>query len=129
MHALLAAVFALPAATVIDVQSNHTVTLALQFGDTIYTADFSLRDLRPDSLKEGDRVQAEVKGGHMTVERRKDGRKVSGRVIRVQRVLVHPLGQWSIEANLPLSADAKLSRFDVVRKFCAYAHSKHGRRS
>jgi hypothetical protein len=46
--------------------------------------------LKADSLKEGDRVQAEVKGGHMTVQR-KDGRRVSGRVIQVQRVLIHPL--------------------------------------
>jgi hypothetical protein len=90
MHVLLTAVLALQAATVIDMQANHTVTLALQFGDTICTAEFSLRDLKADSLKEGDRVQAEVKGGHMTVQR-KDGRRVSGRVIQVQRVLVNPL--------------------------------------
>ena len=31
-----------------------------------------------------------VKGGHMSVQR-KDGRRVSGRVIQVQRVLAHPL--------------------------------------
>ena len=85
----MAAVLVLQAATVIDVQANHTVTLALQFGDTI-TAEFSPRDLKPDSLQDGDRVQAEVKGGHMTVQR-KDGRRVSGRVIQVQRVLIHPL--------------------------------------
>jgi hypothetical protein len=90
VHFLFAALLALQAATVIDVQANHTVTLALQFGDTIYTADFSLRDLKADSLKERDRVQAEVKGGHMTVQR-KDGRKASGRVIQVQRVIIHPL--------------------------------------
>ena len=59
MHVLLAATLALQAAIVINVlQVNHTVTLALQFGDTIYTAEFSWRDLKPDSLKEGDRVQA-----------------------------------------------------------------------
>jgi hypothetical protein len=34
--------------------------------------------LKPDTLKEGDRVQAEVKGGHVTVQR-KDGRRVAGR--------------------------------------------------
>jgi hypothetical protein len=33
-----AAVLVLQAATVIDVQANQTVTLALQFGDTTYTA-------------------------------------------------------------------------------------------
>ena len=90
MRFLLAALLALQSATVIDVQANHKVTLALQVGDTIYTAGFSRRALKPDSLKEGDRVQAEVEGGHMTVQR-KDGRKVSGRVIQVQRVLIHPL--------------------------------------
>ena len=93
MHALLAAVLSLQAATVIDVQANHTVTLALQFGDTIYTAEFSRRDLKADSLKEGDRVQAEVKGGHVTVQR-KDGRRVSGRVIQVQRKRT-PLAVWT----------------------------------
>jgi hypothetical protein len=90
VYVLLAALLALQSATVIDVQANHTVTLALQFVDTIHTAEFSPRDLKADSLKEGDRVQAEVKGGHMTVQR-KDGRRVSGRVIQVQRVLIHPL--------------------------------------
>ena len=90
MHVLLAAAVVLQAATVIDVQANHTVTLRLQFGDTVYSAEFSSRDLKPDNVKEGDRVQAEVKRGHMTVQR-KDGRRVSGRVFQVQRVLIHPL--------------------------------------
>lgn len=89
MRILLTVFLALHAATVIDVQANHTVTLRLQFGDTVYSAEFSPRDLKPDSFKEGDRVQAEVKGGHMAVQR-KDGRRVSGRVFQVQRVLVHP---------------------------------------
>ena len=87
---LLAAALVLQAATVIDVQANHTVTLRLQFGDTVYSAEFSWRDLKPGSLTEGDRVQAEVKRGHMIVQR-KDGRRMSGRVFQVQRVLIHPL--------------------------------------
>ena len=62
MHVLLAALLALQPATVIDVQANRTVTLALEFRETIYTAEFSLRDLNADSLKEGDRVQAEGEG-------------------------------------------------------------------
>ena len=91
MHFLLVAVLALQAATVIDVQhADHCITLAHRFGDTIYTAEFSLRDLRPDSFKDAERVQAEVKGGRMTVQC-KDGRGVSGRVIQVERVLVHPI--------------------------------------
>jgi len=90
MHVLLTAVLVLQAATVIAVEANHTVTLRLQFGDAIYSAEFSTRDLKAESLKEGDRVRAEVKGAKMTVQR-KDGRKVSGRVFQVQRVLIHPL--------------------------------------
>jgi hypothetical protein len=90
MHVLLTAVLALQAATVINVQANHTVTLRLQFGETIYSAEFSTRDLNPESLKEGDRVRAEVKGTKITVQR-KDGTRVSGRVFQIQRVLIHPL--------------------------------------
>jgi len=95
MRLLLSAVLAFQAATVIDVQTDQTVMLALQFGDTIYGAEFSRRDLGAESLKEGDRVQAEVKGHHMTV-RRKDGKRVAGRVIRVQRVLVHRIPELRI---------------------------------
>lgn len=72
MHVLLAAALVLQAATVIDVQANHTVTLRLQFGDIVYSAEFSPRDVKPDSVKEGYRVQAEGKGNRLTVQR-KDG--------------------------------------------------------
>ncbi len=40
MHCLLALLLALKSATVIDVQGNHEVTLALQVGDVIYSAEF-----------------------------------------------------------------------------------------
>jgi len=95
MHVLLAAVLALQAATVIDVQANHAVTLALQFGDTIYTAEFSRRDLKAHSLNEWDRVQAEVKGGRMTVQR-KGGR----------RVLVRPGHSGAARAHSSAAGDA-----------------------
>jgi len=90
LHLLLIAAIALQPATIIDVQADRVVTLTLRFTDTFYTAEFSRRDLKPDSFKEGDRVQAEVKGNHLTVKRT-DGRRVTGRIIQVQRVIVHPI--------------------------------------
>lgn len=88
MHCLLALLLALQPATVIDVQSNHEVTLALQISDVIYT-EFSRHALKPESLIEGDHVGAEARDGKMRVER-KDGKIVSGRMIWKQRILVHP---------------------------------------
>jgi Ethanolamine utilization protein EutJ (predicted chaperonin) len=41
MHRPFAVLLALQSATVIDMQGNHEVTLALQVGDVIYTAEFS----------------------------------------------------------------------------------------
>jgi len=89
MHCLVALLLALQSATVIDVQSNHDVTLAIQMGDIIYTAEFLRHALKRESLIEGDHVGAEVRDGKMRVKR-KDGKTVSGRVIWEQRVLVHP---------------------------------------
>ena len=89
MHCLFAVVFVLQSATIIDVQRNHEVTLALQIGDVIHTAEFSRHALKHESLIEGDHVLAEVRDGKMTVKR-KDEKTVSGRVIWEQRVLVHP---------------------------------------
>lgn len=89
MHCLFAVLLALQSATVIDMQGNHEVTLALQVGDVIYTAEFSRHALKPDSFVEGDRLTAEVRDGKMRVKR-KDGKTVSGRVIWEQRLLVHP---------------------------------------
>jgi ribosomal protein L14 len=89
MHCLVALLLALQSATVIDVQGNHEVTLALQVGDVIYTAEFSRHALKPESFIEGDHVAAEVTDGKMKIKR-KDGKSVSGRVIWEQRVLVHP---------------------------------------
>jgi hypothetical protein len=89
MHCLVALLLALQSATVIDVQSNHDVTLGLQMGDVIYTAEFSRHALKPESFIEGDHVAAEVREGKMRVKR-KDGKTVSGRLIWEQRVLVHP---------------------------------------
>jgi hypothetical protein len=89
MHCLVALLLALQSATVVGVQGNHEVTLAVQVGDVIYTAEFSRHALKPESLIEGDHVGAEVRDGKMRVKR-KDGKTVSGRVIWEQRVLVHP---------------------------------------
>jgi len=75
MHCLLPLLLVLQSATVIDVQSNHDVTLGLQMGDVIYTAEFSRHALKPESLIEGDHVGAEVRDGKMRVKR-KDGKTV-----------------------------------------------------
>jgi hypothetical protein len=62
MHFLLA-LLALKSATVIDVQTNHGIAIALAMDDTIYTAEFSPHDLKGQNFAEGDHVQAEVKNG------------------------------------------------------------------
>ena len=90
MHCLVALLLVFQSATVIDVQGNHEVILALQVGDVIYTAEFSQHALKPQSFTGGDHVAAEVRNGKMRVKR-KDGKIVSGRVIWEQRVLVHPI--------------------------------------
>ena len=90
MHCLFAVLLALQGATVIDMQGNHEVTLALQVGDVIYTAEFSRHELKAGSFNEGEQAIAEVKDGRMMVKR-KDGKIVSGHVIWEQRVLVHPI--------------------------------------
>lgn len=51
MHSLLVTFIAFHSATVVAVLANNTVMLALQVGDTVYTAEFSRRDLKPDTLK------------------------------------------------------------------------------
>jgi hypothetical protein len=90
MHHAFFALLALHSATVIIVQWNSQTTLAVQIGDTLYTAEFSNRDLKPDTFEDGDRVQAEVKNGKLIVKLR-NGKRVSARVHWVQRVLTHPL--------------------------------------
>jgi len=90
MHCLVALLLVFQSATVIDVQGNHEVILALQMGDVIYTAEFSHHALKPESLVEGDHVSAEVRDGKMRVKR-KDGKIVAARLIWKQRVLVHPI--------------------------------------
>jgi len=46
--------------------------------------------LKPDTLKDRDHVQAEVKNGKLTVKLR-NGKKVSAGVRWVQRVIILPL--------------------------------------
>lgn len=86
---VLASVLTFHSGIVIDAQCDSRVTLALQFGDVIYTAEFSQAALKCDALSIGNQVQAEVTSNEMTL-RRRDGKIVSGRVIRVQRILVYP---------------------------------------
>ena len=81
---------ALHAATVVAVVTNAMVTLAVQLDETVYTAEFSKRDLKADTLKEGDQVQAEVKDGNLIVKL-KNGKRVSALVHWVQRTILDPL--------------------------------------
>jgi hypothetical protein len=82
--------FVLRSATLIYVlQQDSGITLGVQVGNVIYSAEFPRRALKQENLVEGSQIQAEVKDGKMTIRLRE--RKISGRVIQVQRVLVHPL--------------------------------------
>ena len=80
---------ALHSATVIAVLTNDTVTLAVQLEETVYTAEFSKSDLKPDTPKDGDRVQAEVKNGKLIVKL-KNGKIVNAPVHWVQRTIINP---------------------------------------
>ena len=90
MRCLLIAVLAFHSATVILLQENSDTILAVQIGDTLYAAEFSKRDLKPDSFKDGDHVKAEVKDGNLIVKL-KNGKRVSARVHWVQRLIIRPL--------------------------------------
>jgi hypothetical protein len=82
---------ALHTATLVYVlQQDSEITLGVQVGNVIYSADFPRRALRKEKFIESSQIQAEVKNGEMTI-RLTDGRTVSSRVIQVQRVLAHPL--------------------------------------
>jgi len=90
MRCCILAVLLLQAATIIDVETDsRVVTLAVQMGDVIYTGEFSRQALSPDIVHEGEQIQAEVKRGKMTVQF-KNGKRATARIIRVQRILVHP---------------------------------------
>jgi hypothetical protein len=90
MYPLLMVLLAFQTATVIDVYGQSCVTLAVQLGNTIYTAEFSRRELGPNSFQEGEKVRAETKDGKLIIQR-KDGKVVSSRIIRIQIILAHPL--------------------------------------
>jgi len=82
---------ALHTATLVYVlQQDSEITLGVQVGNVIYSAEFPRRKLRGETLLERSQMQAEVKNGKLTI-RLRDRKTVSARVIQVQRVLVHPL--------------------------------------
>jgi hypothetical protein len=89
MRCFVIAVLVLQAATVIDVETDSRVTLPVEIGDVIYTGEFSRQALSPDIVHEGEQIQAEVKRGKVTVQC-KNGKRATARIIRVQRILVHP---------------------------------------
>ena len=90
MRCCILAVLLLQAATIIDVETDSlVVTLAVQMGDVIYTGEFSRQALSPDVIHEGEQIQTEVKRGKMTVQCQ-NGKRATARIIRVQRILVHP---------------------------------------
>ena len=88
MHLLLIAILAFQAATVVDVDTNSQVTLGGANG-RCEQPSFP-HELKPDSMPEGEHVRAEVKHGMLTVQL-KNGKKATARVIRIQRILSHPL--------------------------------------
>ena len=91
MRFLLIAMLALQSATLIYMlQEDSGITLGVQIGNVIYSAEFPQRTVKPDSVHEGEQVWAEVKNGMLTV-RLKNGKKATARVIRIQRILAHPL--------------------------------------
>ena len=89
MHFLVITLLALESATVVDVQQESRTTLRVQIDDMIYTAEFSCHALKPGSIREGEQILVDVKDGKMTVVR-KDGRRATARITRVQRLVVHP---------------------------------------
>ena len=88
MHFFLIAFLAFQSATVIYVLHDSWTIVGVQIGDVIYTAEFSAQEA--GSFIDGERVQAEVKDKKLTVKR-KSGKRVSARVIQVQRILIRPL--------------------------------------
>jgi hypothetical protein len=72
---------ALHSATLIYVlQQDSEITLGVQVGNVIYSAEFARGALKQENLVEGSQIKAEVKGGKMTVHRR-DGKSVTARII------------------------------------------------
>lgn len=67
MRSLLIAVLAFHSANVIVLYENSDTVLTVQVGDTLYTAEFPKSDLKPETVKDGDQVQAEVKDGKLIV--------------------------------------------------------------
>lgn len=90
MRSLLVALLALQPATVVYVmQYDAQVNVGVQIGDVIYSAEFPRRVLKPENLIEGGQVQAEVKGGQLTVQLG-NGRKATARITQEQRIHPHP---------------------------------------
>ena len=91
MRLLLIAMLALQPATLIYMlQEDSGITLGVQIGNVIYSAEFPPQAVKPGSIHEGEQVRAEVKDG-MLIVRLKNGKKMTDRVIRIQRILSHPL--------------------------------------
>ena len=90
MRLLSIGLLALHSATLIYVlQQDSGTTVGVEVRNVIYAAEFSRRALNAEDLKEGGQVQAEVKGGKLTVLR-KDGKTATARIVWVQRTLAHP---------------------------------------
>lgn len=65
-------------------------TLAVRIGDMIYSAGFRAgRRLNSVDFNIGERVQATVENGKITV-RRRDGKTATGKIVRRERILLRP---------------------------------------
>jgi hypothetical protein len=101
---LLLALLTFQTATVIDVYTDSQVTLALQMGDVIYTAEFSKNELKPDSIHEGDQVKAEVRHGRMTVQA-----LLNGGSFNACKNTSHRVRAWSYQESCSGKNSAKRS--------------------
>ena len=70
-------------------QQDSGITLGVQVGNVIYSAEFPRRALKGENLLEGSQIQAEVKDGKM-IFHQTHGKTVTARIIWVQRSLAHP---------------------------------------
>jgi antitoxin component of MazEF toxin-antitoxin module len=85
--------FVLHSATLIYVlQQDSGITLGVQVGNAIYSAEFPRRELKQENLTEGSQIQAEVKDGKLTVQRN-DPKTAAAPIIWVQRTLAHVSAQ------------------------------------
>jgi hypothetical protein len=96
VHAsVLLVAIALQTAVVIDIEPHagpeiRRFILAIRLGNMIYAAEFLAdRNLKPTDFMVGDRVEAAVEHGKMTV-RGRGGKLETATIVRQERVILEP---------------------------------------